>query len=129
MVLCVPGGRNFCSIERRIPMATNWQLTPAQGQLARSARLACHNPLPEVGGALVAVFLFCALFAPWIAPQDPAHIDLPKPARIAFAASSLWTDELGRDILSRREAFLMGRRGVLVAESFGAAFAQGCIYV
>ena len=26
---------------------------------------------------LVIIFVIFALFAPWIAPQDPAHIDLP----------------------------------------------------
>ena len=42
-----------------------------------------------------------ALFAPWIAPQDPASINLP--ARLDSPSSAHWfgTDELGRDILSR----------------------------
>jgi peptide/nickel transport system permease protein len=64
-------------------------------------RLARHNPLAAIGVALVVMFLVCALFAPWIAPQDPAHIDLPnrlgRPSRQHFFG----TDELGRDILSR----------------------------
>jgi peptide/nickel transport system permease protein len=66
--------------------------------LRRAAR---HNVLASIGVALVAVFVVCAIFAPWIAPQDPAHIDLP--ARLAGPTFSHWcgTDELGRDILSR----------------------------
>ncbi len=50
---------------------------------------------------LVAVFVLFALFAPWIAPQDPANINLP--ARLAGPSAAHWfgTDELGRDILSR----------------------------
>src|SRR2546421_8238061 len=50
---------------------------------------------------LVAIFVMFALFAPWIAPQDPAHIDLPS--RLAPPSAAHWfgTDELGRDILSR----------------------------
>ena len=66
--------------------------------LPRAAR---HNPLAATGVVLVGIFLVCALFAPWIAPQDPAHIDLP--ARLMAPSSAHWcgTDELGRDILSR----------------------------
>ncbi|MGB6677304.1 MAG: ABC transporter permease, partial [Terriglobales bacterium] len=45
---------------------------------AISFRRAAHgNPLAAIGIALVTIFVICALFAPWIAPQDPAHIDLP----------------------------------------------------
>src|SRR5215469_4498291 len=79
-------------------MATNWPLTAGYSQLNRLAR---HNPLAAVGIVLVIVFLICALFAPWIAPQDPADIDLPnrlEPPSIHHLAG---TDELGRDILSR----------------------------
>ena len=64
-------------------------------------RAASRNPLAAVGVMLVAIFLIFALFAPWIAPQDPAHIDLPT--RLEPPSSTHWcgTDELGRDILSR----------------------------
>jgi peptide/nickel transport system permease protein len=64
-------------------------------------RLAQHNPLAAVGALLVVVFVCCALFAPILAPQSPAHIDLPN--RLTTPSSAHWfgTDELGRDILSR----------------------------
>jgi peptide/nickel transport system permease protein len=64
-------------------------------------RIARHNPLAAVGVVLVALFVFSAIFAPWIAPQDPARIDLPN--RLQTPSPSHWcgTDELGRDILSR----------------------------
>src|SRR6202166_4591773 len=64
-------------------------------------RAARHNVLASTGVVLVTIFAICALFAPWIAPQDPAHIDLP--ARLAGPSPTHWcgTDELGRDILSR----------------------------
>ena len=64
-------------------------------------RLARHNPLAAVGVVLVAVFVFCALFAPWIAPQDPAHIELPNRLQAPSSQHLCGTDELGRDILSR----------------------------
>jgi peptide/nickel transport system permease protein len=60
-----------------------------------------RNPLAAAGVVLVLSFVVLALFAPWIAPQDPAHIDLPT--RLAPPSAAHWcgTDELGRDILSR----------------------------
>src|ERR1700689_4273830 len=63
--------------------------------------VARHNPLAAVGVVLVAVFVFAAIFAPWIAPQDPAHIDLPNRLEPPSAHHLGGTDELGRDILSR----------------------------
>jgi peptide/nickel transport system permease protein len=64
-------------------------------------RVARHNVLATIGVMLVVIFILCALFAPWISPQDPAHIDLPN--RLNPPSFSHWcgTDELGRDILSR----------------------------
>uniref|UniRef100_A0A7V4XU53 ABC transporter permease n=1 Tax=Acidobacterium capsulatum TaxID=33075 RepID=A0A7V4XU53_9BACT len=59
------------------------------------------QPLAAIGLALVVLFLICALFAPWLAPYNPAHINLMD--RLAGPSRSHWfgTDELGRDILSR----------------------------
>ena len=70
-------------------------------QIGAIRRAAGHNLLATAGAAMIVVFVVLALFAPWIAPQDPAHIDLP--ARLMGPSSSHWfgTDELGRDILSR----------------------------
>jgi peptide/nickel transport system permease protein len=53
------------------------------------------------GVVLIVVFTLFAVFAPWIAPRDPAWIDLA--ARLAGPSRAHWfgTDELGRDLLSR----------------------------
>jgi peptide/nickel transport system permease protein len=69
--------------------------------MRRIWRTATFNPLAAVGIVLIAVFVCFALFAPWIASQDPAHIDLPS--RLSRPSVHHWfgTDELGRDILSR----------------------------
>jgi peptide/nickel transport system permease protein len=69
-----------------------------KGQLSR---LASHNPLAALGVVLVVAFVLCAIFAPWIAPQDPARIDLPNRLQPPSAQHTAGTDELGRDILSR----------------------------
>ena len=60
-----------------------------------------RQPLAAVGVSLLAVFLVCAIFAPWLAPQDPAQLDLT--GRLMGPSWAHWfgTDELGRDILSR----------------------------
>jgi peptide/nickel transport system permease protein len=66
--------------------------------LRQSART---KPLAAIGGVLVLIFMLFAVFAPYIAPQDPAQIDLPH--RLSPPSLLHWcgTDELGRDISSR----------------------------
>src|ERR1017187_392315 len=60
-----------------------------------------QQPLAALGVLLLAVFLVCAVCAPWLAPQDPAQLDLG--GRLLPPAHGHWfgTDALGRDILSR----------------------------
>jgi peptide/nickel transport system permease protein len=67
----------------------------------RVASNARHNPLAATGVVLVVLFMVFALFAPWIARQDPAAIDLPGRLNLPSRAHWFGTDELGRDILSR----------------------------
>jgi peptide/nickel transport system permease protein len=66
-----------------------------------AAALGRRNRLAATGMVLVGVFVLFALFAPWIAPRDPAAIDLPLRLQSPSAAHWFGTDELGRDILSR----------------------------
>ena len=60
-----------------------------------------QQPLAALGVVLLAGFLLCAVFAPWLAPQDPAQLDLG--GRLLPPGHGHWfgTDDLGRDILSR----------------------------
>lgn len=59
------------------------------------------QPLAAAGLLLLMLFTAMALFAPWLAPANPAAIDLVH--RLAPPSTAHWfgTDELGRDILSR----------------------------
>jgi peptide/nickel transport system permease protein len=83
-----------------------------------------HNPLAAVGVVLVIVFVIFALFAPWIAPQDPAAINLPLRLDPPSHAHWFGTDELGRDVLSRiifgaRISMLVGSCVVLASLGLG----------
>lgn len=97
--------------QRPAPPATaGWRV------LAREAR---RDTSAVVGGALVALFLFGAVAAPWIAPYEPAAVDF----RNRYASPSfdhpLGTDNLGRDVASR---LLHGSRlsiGMAVASTAG----------
>jgi len=102
-------------------------MSSASISLPRAAR---HNPLAASGFVLVVIFVILALFAPWIAPRDPALIDLPS--RLSPPSSTHWfgTDELGRDILSRviygsRISMLVG--SCVVGMSLGLGLIVGSI--
>jgi peptide/nickel transport system permease protein len=89
-----------------------------------------HNPLAATGVVLVVIFVIFALFAPWIAPQDPAAINLPTRLDTPSNAHWLGTDELGRDILSRviygaRISMLVG--SCVVLASLGLGLVMGSI--
>jgi peptide/nickel transport system permease protein len=85
-----------------------------------------RQPLAAAGLALLLLFVACALFAPWLAPQDPAKLDLPGRLMGPSAAHWFGTDELGRDIFSRT---LFGARiSLIVAVSVvGLSLAVGLI--
>jgi peptide/nickel transport system permease protein len=74
-----------------------------------------QSVLARAGFSAAALLILAALFAPWIAPADPAAQNLP--ARLESPSRAHWmgTDELGRDTLSRT---LYGARiSLLVAVS------------
>jgi peptide/nickel transport system permease protein len=73
-------------------LSTTWNTAAALGR---------RNVLASIGMVLVAVFVVFALFAPWIAPQNPSNIDLPSRLQPPSGAHWFGTDELGRDIFSR----------------------------
>jgi peptide/nickel transport system permease protein len=85
-------------------------------------RIARHNPLAAAGVVLVIVFFLFAIFAPWLAPRDPAQINLPS--RLDPPSFSRWcgTDELGRDICSR---LIYGARISMVVGSSVVAMSLG----
>ncbi len=60
-----------------------------------------RQPLAALGLLLLTMFFLCAVFAPLLAPEDPAKIDLGSRLLSPGHGHPFGTDELGRDILSR----------------------------
>ena len=60
-----------------------------------------RQPLAAAGALLLTIFVIAGLTAPWLAPQNPASIDLLHRLQGPSAAHLAGTDELGRDTLSR----------------------------
>ncbi len=73
-----------------------------------------------VGGFIVLVVTFAAMFAPWVAPYDPVALD--PPARLLGPTTEHWlgTDQYGRDTLSR---MIYGGRASLSVAAASTLFA------
>jgi peptide/nickel transport system permease protein len=69
--------------------------------LAALRKFLSQSVLARVGFSVAVALLLVALFAPWIAPANPAAQDLPIRLSAPSRAHWMGTDELGRDILSR----------------------------
>lgn len=92
-----------------------------------------HDPSALLGSAIMVIFILAALFAPWIAPQNP--YDLETVSLEDYLMPPIWqeggkapfvlgTDDQGRDILSTilygcRTSLLVGFGVVLIAGTFG----------
>ena len=70
-------------------------MTPVPSHLVR------RQPLAAVGILLLLSFVLAAVFAPLLAPHDPAALNLSDRMASPAATHLFGTDELGRDILSR----------------------------
>lgn len=68
---------------------------------SRRYKAALEQPLAAVGVVLVILFVICAIFAPLIATQDPAQLNLTGRLLPPGHGHLFGTDELGRDIFSR----------------------------
>jgi ABC-type dipeptide/oligopeptide/nickel transport system permease subunit len=90
------------------------------------AALKRGGPRLGVGGALVAILLLVAIFAPLIAPHDPIEQDLlsaqlpPMWSEGGDAAYPLGTDSLGRCVLSR---LMYSAQTAVVVASIAASLA------
>ena len=93
-------------------------------------RILRRNPLAAIGLLFVVLFVTCAIFASWLAPQDPARIELATRLARPSWSQLFGSDELGRDIFSRviygsRISMLVGT--CVVAASLGIGLIVGSI--
>src|SRR5690348_5540242 len=103
---------------------------PVAAETISFRRILRRNPLAGIGLLFVVLLAICAIFAPWLAPQDPAHIQLAS--RLAHPSWSqlFGSDELGRDIFSHvvygsRTSLLLG--SCVVAASLGIGLIHASI--
>ncbi|MCZ2260306.1 oligopeptide ABC transporter permease [Sporosarcina sp. G11-34] len=81
------------------------------------------NKLAVIGAIMLIIIMFCALFAPWIAPQDPSKQVLLDKLMPPGEKYILGADNLGRDTFSR---LLYGARVSLLV---GFASVAGSIFI
>jgi peptide/nickel transport system permease protein len=90
----------------------------------RTLKKFVRNRAAVVGATIVILFLAMAIFAPLIAPFDPAQTNFRLVRKAPDALHWFGTDEIGRDILARvifgaRASLLAGCVSVLVAVAVG----------
>lgn len=106
------------------------QVRAAESLFRRNLQGFLGNRLAVGAGLVVAIFVLVALFAPLIAPHDPAETDLMRRLQPpGWAAGGEWAyplgcDQLGRDILSRiiygaRISIFIGMAVILAATAVG----------
>ncbi len=82
------------------------------GPWRRAGRRLVRRRGAMLGGTVVLAFVVLALFAPWLAPQDPIATSWSAIRKAPSAAHWFGTDEIGRDVLSR---VVWGARASLLA--------------
>ena len=92
------------------------------------------RPAALVGTIVFCVFLFLAVFGPWVAPYDYQEQDAKLRLATPTLSHPFGADQFGRDILSRiivgtRNIFLLGGFGTLVAVVIGTAIGLASGYV
>ncbi len=93
------------------PAASTNRLAQA-GPWRRAWRKLARNRIAMLGLATVVFFVLLAVFAPWIAPNDPLATSWGAIRKAPSSAYWFGTDELGRDVLSR---VVWGTRASLMA--------------
>jgi peptide/nickel transport system permease protein len=84
------------------------------------------RPAALAGTIIFCIFLFLAVFGPWVAPYDYQEQSAKLRLNTPTLSHPFGTDQFGRDILSRvivgtRNIFLIGGLGTLIAVVIGTA--------
>jgi peptide/nickel transport system permease protein len=75
--------------------------TTEESTRVASWRLLLRNPVTVTSAVVLAVVVFVALTANWLAPFGVNDVDVPSALQAPSGAHWFGTDELGRDVLSR----------------------------
>jgi len=108
-----------------LPLELATTTPPAEaGPWQRAWRRLLRRRGAVFGFAVVVIFIVLAVFAPWIAPQDPIATSWSAIRQAPTASHWFGTDEIGRDVLSRvvwgtRASLLAGVVSVSIALLFG----------
>jgi peptide/nickel transport system permease protein len=100
---------------------------PRQTGLRWVLRQLARKRSAQIGGTIVLIVVFCAIFAPWLTPYDPLKVDAIHRLGLPTTAHWLGTDELGRDLFSRvlygtRYFVLICLVSVSISASIGVLF-------
>lgn len=96
---------------------------PHRGGLRWALGRLLGNPSARIGGGVLLLILFCAAFAPWIAPHDPLQVNTLGRLQPPSALHWLGTDEVGRDLASR---LIFGTRYFLLICLIASSISAGC---
>ena len=77
------------------------EYAPSVSGYKRFTRVFFSRGLVLFGFIVILIFIFSAVFSPWIAPYDPYKPDINKTFLKPCLSHPLGTDSLGRDVLSR----------------------------
>jgi peptide/nickel transport system permease protein len=80
-----------------------------------------RRPLAVIGLVIALAFVMMAALAPWLAPHDPAAIDVNALLAGPSREHPLGTDAIGRDLLSR---IIFGARASILAGVFATMLAM-----
>ena len=100
---------------------------PRYSETRRVIRVFLGRKVSVIGLVIIVVFIFTAIFAPWLAPYDPFEMRLGSKLLQPSSEHIFGTDSLGRDTLSRiiygsRTSLMVG----ICAISIGAVIG-GCL--
>ena len=92
------------------------------------------RPAALIGTIVFCIFLFLAVFGPWVAPYDYQAQDAKSRLATPSVTHPFGADQFGRDILSRiivgtRNIFLLGGFGTLIAVIIGTAIGLASGYI
>jgi len=99
-------------------------ILPPAKQRGRIGGFIYRNPTIVIGGALLGIMIFIAIFAPYLGTVDPTAISPIKRLREPSAQYWFGTDMLGRDLFSRvmygaRISLIVGFAVAFVASTIG----------